>query len=201
MEDTQWIDHYWFYLKGTLNEISLSSISTCPHLSISFSLQAGEKSLQPSSPAVSSQVCNWTHKISAYRSLAPKVNSWAFTANASTIQLGGVLSGLWSTENGHFVSSVVIPLTHTRTHTKKDGCERLNVFLVTWPNFELVCLCPLSEGSARLYFHGCALFFNNKEPNLMGVAQLENCNLKITAGSQWATGHPSIPYTFTVCCG
>lgn len=77
----------------------------------------------------------------------------------------------------------------------------MNVFLVLWPNFEPVCLCPLSERSARLYFHGCALFFNNKEPNLMGATQLENCNLKITAGSQWVTGHPSIPYTFTVCCG
>ncbi len=78
----------------------------------------------PSSPraAVSSQAHHWTHKISPYRSLAPKVNSWAFTANASTIQLGGVLSGLWSAENGHFVSSVVIPHTHKRKH--KSMCMK-----------------------------------------------------------------------------
>ncbi len=91
--------------------------------------------------------------------------------------------------------------SHTQTQTEKHVYEMLNVFLVPRSNFELVCLCPLSEGSARLYFHGCALFFDNKEPILMGAAQLENCNLKITAGSQWATGHPSIPSTFTVCCG
>ncbi len=109
---TQWIDHYWFYLKGTLNEISISRISTCPHLSTPFSIQADENSLKPESrPSL--------HRPATERTKYPRIDHWPqrstlehFTANASTIQLGGVLSGLWSAENGHFVSSVVIPLTH-----------------------------------------------------------------------------------------
>lgn len=78
--DTQWIDHYWFHLKGALSEIILS-----PALPSIHPLHPALQPLARDQP-VSSRAGLWTCQIPPYWS-DPKVNYWTLAMKAPTIQL------------------------------------------------------------------------------------------------------------------
>ncbi len=73
----------------------------------------------------------------------------------------------------------------------------LNVFLVPRSNFEPVCLCPLSEGSARLFSWMCT-FLRQQRADFDGggtAGELQSKNHSWLTVGDWPSQHPFYIYS------